>query len=178
MALGYFRKQNGVSVYSPFTYSVSSAGLTNSLSKIGTVKLCGTDFNYFNPYDLFTIETRGIKSNTSATASVFIKIGPNQSSTDQTIGFFTSTSTTQTVFPLMRTVRISGTQSYAFGTTSSLISDYNAAFNSVQSVLNLDFTNISNSYYITIWSQLNSSSNTMSCSFISVKHINGASQSL
>jgi len=177
MALGYFRKQNGVSVYSPFTYSVSSAGLTNSLSKIGTVKLCGTDFNYFNPYDLFTIETRGIKSNTSATASVFIKIGPNQSSTDQTIGFYTSTSTTQTFFPLMRTVRISGTKSYAFGTTSST-SDITTNPSSEQFELNLDFTNISNSYYVTIWSQLNSSSNTMSCSFISVKHINGASQSL
>lgn len=178
MALGYFRKQNGVSVYSPFTYSVSSAGLTNSLSKIGTVKLCGTDFNYFGSYDLFTIETRGIKNNTVGTSSIFIKIGPNQSSTDQTIGFFTSTQTQQTVFPLMRTVRISGTQSYVIGTTGSAISDFTTITGAVQSELNLDFTNISNSYYVTIWSQLSLSTNTMSCSFISVKHINGASQSL
>lgn len=178
MALGYFRKQNGVSVYSPFTYSVSSVGLTNSLSKIGTVKLCGTDFNYFDSYDFFTIETRGIKNNNLGTASIFIKIGTNQSSVDQTIGFFTSTVTSQTVFPLMRNVRISGTQSYVIGTTGSAISDFTTITGAVQSELNLDFTNRSNSYYVTIWSQLSLSTNTMSCSFISVKHINGASQSL
>ena len=178
MALGYFRKQNGFGVYSTFTSSVSSVGLTNSLSKIGTVKLCGSDFNYFNPYDLFTIETRGVKNNTIGTASIFIKIGPNQSSADQTIGLVTSTVTTQTGFPLMRTVRINGTQSYAVGSTGSAISDALPIVGSSQIELNLDFTNKSNSYYVTVWSQLSLSTNTMSCSFISVKHINGASQSL
>lgn len=178
MPLRYYKSQNGVQVYNPFTSSVSSYGLTTSLTKIGTVKLCdASTFNYFGPYDFFIAETRAIKSDNSGTASIIFKIGPNQSTADQTVGLLTTTLATSRFLPLLRTFRISGTQSYATGATNSSISDIGGIPNTTQLALNLDFTNLSNTYYLTVWGQLSVSTNTMSCTFINIKHIPGASQS-
>lgn len=178
MPSAYYRKQNGINVYGPYTFGSTPVFGTTSYVKLGQIQINGVD-NYFSGMDLFIIEARAIKSDNSGTFSTDIRIGPNASSTDTRIGTLLINNTGANRLNFMgRTVKIEGTQSVAYQTTSSNVStDFGAASVGGRTLLNLDFTNASNNYYVSVWGQCSVNTNTMSCSYISIKHLPGMTQS-
>lgn len=172
MPAGYFREQNGVSVYGKFdgfTY-LSATSANAQLQQLGSMSVSGICTNT----DFLIIETKGAKSTTSGTFSIILFLGPNASSaTDEQIGFFQSTNTTQTVIPLYRTIRLNGTQSIVYGATQSTIIDSRV----YPEVLNFDLSTQSTVYYLSVWGQ-SGIGNTLSCEYISVSVLPGVTQSL
>lgn len=172
MPAGYFREQNGVSVYGKFDGFVylSATAATTSLVRLGSMSISGLCRNT----DLILVETKFTKNTTSGTASVVLFLGPNASTSDEQIGIFRTTNTTQTVLPIFRTIRLTGTQCAVTGSTTSQILDL---VSPEQKIMDFDLSTNSTDYYLSVWGQ-SSVGNTITCQYISVSVLPGVTQSL
>lgn len=171
---GYYREQNGIDVYGRVVAGSTFSGTTTS-TKVATLQINGPGFNIVEPNDIISIEARVTKSTTSGTASVILYLGSSNTSADKQIGIWTTTNVTHTLLPIVRSVWLVGTQSYVNGATQSAPIAFSNFF--TNTALNLDFTNASNNYYITVYAQTNNTSNVVGCSYLSAKILPGVTQS-
>ncbi len=121
-------------------------------------------------YDLFGIDTRLIKSGTSGTVTLRIRIGTTSTTSGILVGTYTSTSAAHTLIPSMRRLSIQNLTNSTLVITPTTSLAIDIATVGFSTITTIDWTV---DQYVIITSQAASASDTIYCPYIITYFIQG-----
>lgn len=169
--MGIVRKRNGISTTEPKVGVQNSIIMTSNVTGTTAETALSSVFipaNTFQTGDIVVIEARLRKDNSNSTATVRLRAGTTESTSDILVGIYTSTSSTHGFIPITRTLLITGTtntQMFNTGTSSpSDIGTSSTALVSTSTSINWAIDN-----YIVATGQMGSASDVMNLLFLYVR---------
>lgn len=165
----YIRNKNGILFTPPgvneinnFTGSENNTSITETI--LSSVLIPA---NSFKTYDIIEIESRLRKNNSNGAATIRIRIGTGQTTTDSLVATFSSTTISDSFIPIKRTLKITSATTTTQVINSSTSLSFDDEFSgSTLSDVTIDWTK---NNYISVTGQLVSASDNMNCMYIKTK---------